>query len=141
MDDAMARFDTMQGTLLTPAAPIAKGAAMTRTPFLLAVAAAAALAGCNKDDHTIVAGGPDDSDAPNAVDVSNVQLPPSITATKSYRCKDNSVLRIDWLSDGSARVHTKDGDLGQQVQVGDGGPLSGSADASAITYEGKSCKA
>ncbi|QNM82517.1 hypothetical protein H8M03_10990 [Sphingomonas sabuli] len=113
---------------------------MTRTSLLLAIVATAALAGCNNADHTIVAGGPDE-DPVNEVDVANVQLPPSITATKSYRCKDNSVLRIDWLSDGSARVHTGESDAGTQVQVGEGGPLSGSADAATVTYEGKSCKA
>ena len=29
----------------------------------------------------------------------NVALPPSITASKTYRCKDNSIVYIDWLSD------------------------------------------
>ncbi|HEY8435392.1 MAG TPA: hypothetical protein VIK68_12405 [Sphingomicrobium sp.] len=71
---------------------------MTRT-ILLSVAAAAALAGCNK--HTIVAGPPgfdDNNTAANA----NVQLPPSITATKLYRCADNSVVTIDYLSNGTS---------------------------------------
>ena len=31
-------------------------------------------------------------------------LPPSIAASKTYRCKDNSLVYVDWLSDGSARV-------------------------------------
>lgn len=121
----------------------AKGAAMTRTPLLLAtIAAAAALAGCGNDNsHTIVAGGPEDEDAPSEVDVANVQLPPSITATRSYRCRDNSVLRIDWLSDGTARVRNGDSGSDEQVQVGEDGPLQGSPEASSVTYNGKSCKA
>lgn len=70
---------------------------MTRT-LLLTLAAAAALAGCHK--HTIVSGPPgyDDNTAANT----NVQLPPSITATKLYRCADNSVVTIDYLSDGKS---------------------------------------
>ena len=122
----------------------AKGAAMTRTPLLLTIAAAAALAGCGNDNnnHTIVAGGPqDDPNAPSEVDIANVQLPPSITATKTYRCRDNSVLRVDWLSDGTARVRNGDSGSDEQVQVGEGAPLQGSPEGSSVTYSGKTCKA
>ena len=65
---------------------------MTRTPLLLALAAAAALAGCHK--HTIVAGGPP-SDEDQNVSNTPVALPPSIVATKLYRCADNSVVTVD----------------------------------------------
>ncbi len=35
-----------------------------------------------------------------------VELPPAIASTKTYRCKDNSVVRIDWLAQGKgAYVH------------------------------------
>ena len=30
-----------------------------------------------------------------------VALPPSITGSKSYRCKDNKLIYIDWMSDGT----------------------------------------
>ncbi len=43
---------------LTVNAPLAKGEDMTRTLLLITLASAAALAGCNKESHTIVAGGP-----------------------------------------------------------------------------------
>lgn len=116
-----------------------KRPAMTRTPLLLALAATVALAGCNKEDHTIVAGAPGD----NATDtnLANVQLPPSINASKTYRCKDNSVIRVDWLSDGSARVHPDGKTVGTPVEVGDGKAIQGTSDASSITYNGQSCKA
>ena len=61
---------------------------MTRTPLLLALAATAALAACGKnDDHTIVAG--PDTDVANQAPSTNapVTLPPSIAASKIYRCK------------------------------------------------------
>lgn len=70
---------------------------MNRTPLLLAAIAAAALAGCNKQSHTIVGGSPDDNTA--TVNTAAVQLPPAIEASKSYRCKDNSVVYVDWLND------------------------------------------
>ncbi len=54
---------------------------MTRTPLLITLAAAAALAGCNKENHTIVAGGPDNGDA-NVTANAPVALPPTITATQ-----------------------------------------------------------
>ena len=66
---------------------------------MLALLAAAALAGCNKEDHTIVAGGPADDDANRVAANANVELPPSIASSKIYRCKDNSVVYVDWMSD------------------------------------------
>ena len=87
---------------------------MTRTPMLLMLAAAAALAGCNKESHTIVAGPPGD-DA-NAAKNANVQLPPSIVATKLYRCADNSVVTVDYLSDNKS-ANVKAGKEGSVVQV------------------------
>ena len=114
---------------------------MTRTPFLLAIVAAAALAGCNKSDHTIVAGGdPVDDQPTNATANANVQLPPSIAASKTYRCKDNSLVYIDWLSDGTSRVKKSADDAGTTLPAGDPS-LSGDAKASTITYKGQSCKA
>ncbi len=138
VDEAMVGFDNMQGAALTRALPAAKGAAMTRTPLLLALAATAALAGCNKESHTIVAGGPPEDNAPEE-NLSNVQLPPSITASKIYRCKDNSVIYVDWLSDGTARVRHDRNEVGESVQVGEGQPIKGSPDANSITYKGQPC--
>jgi hypothetical protein len=92
---------------------------MTRTPLILTLAAAAALAGCNKESHTIVAGPPEDNVTVNKADV---QLPPSIVATKLYRCADNSVVTIDYLSDNkSANVHPEKGAAVVQVTAAEAG--------------------
>ena len=110
---------------------------MTRPLTIVAIAAAAALAGCNKEDHNIVAG-PDVGDEPmNNV---GVVLPPSIQASKAYRCKDNSLVYIDWLSDGTARVKNKREEVGTTIAAGDAS-LTGDAKAASITYKGQSCKA
>lgn len=78
---------------------------MTRTPLLLTLAAVAALAGCNKESHTIVAGEPDNE--PTNVVTGPVALPPSIASSSSYRCADDKVVYIDWLSDNkSANIRT-----------------------------------
>jgi hypothetical protein len=109
---------------------------MTR-PLILALGAAAALAGCNKADHTIVAGGPDEGN--NAAANAPVTLPPSVAASKAYRCKDNSLVYIDGLSDGTARVKKTREEVGTPVTPGN--ELKGDAHGATITYNGQSCKA
>ncbi|MEO6256634.1 MAG: hypothetical protein ABIO69_07485 [Sphingomicrobium sp.] len=126
---------------------------MTRTLAII-LGAAAALAGCNKQEHTINSGIPD----PMANEISNaapVELPPSIAASKIYRCKDNSVVYIDWLSDNkSANVRSdKNGTPTNLVapeagkaMVAEGYSLSGTATAGSVTLSrpgkgSQSCKA
>jgi hypothetical protein len=110
---------------------------MTRKLTIAMFVAAAALAGCNNEDHNIVAG-PDLDDTP--VNKVGVVLPPSIQASKAYRCKDNSIVYVDWLSDGTARVKNKREDVGTTVPAGDKS-LTGTSSGSTITYNGQSCKA
>ena len=81
---------------------------MTRSSLTIMLAAAA-LAGCNSESHTIVAG-PDEGKPTNAAANANVTLPPSISASKVYRCADNDVVYVDWMSDGSANVRAKKDD-------------------------------
>src|SRR6478609_4707638 len=88
---------------------------MTRTPLIMMLAATAALAGCNKESHTIVSGSPDSGESNSAKNAS-VQLPPSILATKLYRCADNSVVTVDYLSDNKS-ANVKAGKDGSPVQV------------------------
>ena len=110
---------------------------MTRTTLLITLAAAAALAGCNSNDHTIIAG-PDAGD--NAA-ASNepVALPPSISSSKAYRCKDNNLIYVDWMSDGTALVKKTHSEVGTTVTPGN--ELKGDPSGSTITYNGQSCKA
>jgi hypothetical protein len=151
----MARIDDMQADALTPGSDPAKAAPMIRTASLITVAAAALLAGCNQD-NTIVAGGPDTSDpAAEALQANGpVALPPSVAASKTYRCADNSVVHVDWLSDGkSANVRTDAGgtvqvaapEAGEPMSGGTGYSVSGTADAASVTIAtggaAQSCKA
>ena len=85
---------------------------MTRTFPLLALVAAAALAGCN-EDHTI-RGGPADDEANTAANA-GVVLPPAIAASKLYRCSgDNSIVQVDWLADNKTA----------NVRIGENGPAT-----------------
>ncbi|WP_309662099.1 hypothetical protein [Sphingomonas sp.] len=117
---------------------------MTRTTIAFTLIAAAALAGCNKGDQAA-------ADAANAAAAAAapIELPPAIIASKIYRCKDNSVVYIDWLSDNKsanvrndkngAATHVVGPEAGKAM-VAEGYSLTGSA-TGAITYNGKSCKA
>lgn len=94
---------------------------MTRTPLLITLAAAAALAGCSKQSHTIVAGDPGDNDV-NATAAKPIALPPSVVSQKTYRCADDKVVYVDWLSDGkSANVRTEQGGSPTQVTTAEPG--------------------
>lgn len=112
---------------------------MTKTLFL-ALVAAAALAGCDQSDHTINGNAPYDPQA-NATAAAPIELPPAIVASHAYRCKDNSLVYIDWLSDGSARVKTEKTGRATTVKVGESGsPLQeGEAQAESVTFNGSLC--
>ena len=126
---------------------------MTRTSLIIALVATAALAGCN-EDHTIVAGPPGD-DQTNSASNAPVELPPSISSSKIYRCADNDVVYVDWLSDGSANLrpkkdasptHLSASEAGKPLTAEGGYSLTGAADASSVTLArpgkgSQSCKA
>ena len=114
---------------------------MTRTLSILALAAVAALAGCGNEDHNIVSGPADP--AANQTANADIQLPPSILASKIYRCRDNSVVYIDWLSDNKsanlrteqngAATHVTAPEAGQPMTAENGTSLTGSATDNSIS--------
>ena len=124
---------------------------MTRNLCIAPLLAAVALAGCDPASNTVVLN-PDGTEVNQAQEeaVSNVQLPPSIVGSGKYRCKDNSLISVDWLSDGtsnSARVTPEGGAAVTLTEADADGPytaegasLTGDPRAAMITYNGKSCK-
>ena len=126
---------------------------MSHSKLVITLVAAAALAGCNKESHTIVAG-PDTGDT---APVANgpVALPPAIAASKTYRCDDNSLIYVDWLADNKT-ANLRTDPTGSPTQVvapeagepltAEGYSLTGSASSSSITlarpgHGSQSCKA
>ena len=78
------------------------------------LAATAALAGCKP--HTLGGNNAAD-DATNSAEANaNIQLPPMSIATKLYRCADNSVVTVDYLSDNKS-ANVKVGENGSPVRV------------------------
>ena len=128
--------------------PTAEERVMTKTLTTLALVAAAALAGCDQSDHTINGNAPFDPKA-NAESAAPITLPPSIVASHAYRCKDNSLVSIDWLSDGkanSARVTPQGGATVALAQAeagaaytAEGASLTGDPQAKSITFNSKAC--
>ena len=124
---------------------------MTRTFTIFAVVAAAALAGCNKQETAEA-----DNAANATVNAVPVEMPPTIAHSGIYRCKDNSVVYVDWLSDNKSANFRADrnatpiqlkADEGGKPMTGEGGySLTGTAQASSITLArpgkaSQSCKA
>jgi hypothetical protein len=146
----------MQASALTARPALAQAAVMTRIVTILALASVAALAGCSKEDNNLVVGGPEDPMANQLANAAPVELPPAIAASKIYRCKDNSVVYVDWLSDNkSANLRTEKNGTPTQLKAQEAGTamtaeggysLTGSATESSISLTrpgggSQSCKA
>lgn len=104
------------------------------------------LVACNNEP--IVGGKQPDPMARELANAAPVELPPAIASSKTYRCKDNSVVQIDWLQggkgayvhgDGQAQTHLKpvepvDGKPASTDLVAEGGyMLKGQASAHSVT--------
>lgn len=99
---------------------------MTRIAPFTAVAALLALAACNKSQPEVLDTNPD----PMASQIANaapVELPPAVTDSGIYRCKDNSIVYVDFLGDKTeANVRTaKDGPATHVKAAEAGKPMTG----------------
>jgi hypothetical protein len=104
---------------------------MIRNLTLIAVGLLA-LAACKQE--TIVAGDRPDPMADELANAAPVELPPAIVASKTYRCKDNSLVQIDWLADNKgAYVH---GDGQAQTHLKPAEAVEGKPASSDLTAEG-----
>lgn len=119
---------------------------------LITVAALLTLSACSKSEPEVV-GGPADPMAEQLANAGPVELPPSVKASKQYRCKDNSLVFVDFLSDDkTANLRTeKNGaptklvaaEAGGSFKAEGGYEVSGSGSPVTITVPGngaQSCK-
>jgi len=127
---------------------------MHKTPLLTAASLAAllTLGACNNEPETIVAG-PADTQAEALKAAPPVtEAPPMIQASRTFRCKDNSLVYVDFYTNNTARARTeKDGtptvltaEAGKPPYVGEGWSVSENAKQISLTAPGKgtqSCKA
>lgn len=119
------------------------GAPMThhRTAIAAPLAALLILAACQTEPEKV--GGPDDPQAEALKNAAPVELPPSIKQARSYRCRDNSLLHVTFMSDDvTALVRDKEEEpprstlkapTAGQPFVAEGYSLSGSGET--VTYK------
>ena len=121
-----------------------------RNATAASLAALLALAACNTEPE-VVETNPD----PMKEELANaapVEAPPMIQASNTYRCKDNSLVYIDFYTNNTAQVRTEKGGTPTTVTAPEGGgaytaegySVSGNAPEITLTMPGKgtlSCKA
>jgi hypothetical protein len=118
-------------------------------PLLLAAAASAALfalSACNNEPE-VVNGLPGDPQAEALRNAPPVEAPPMITASKQYRCADNSLYVVEFYSNNSATLRVGNAQAAATIlQAGEGGnpPYAGtgytvSGNGDRVTINGKSC--
>ena len=104
---------------------------MIRNLTLIAVGLLA-LAACKPE--TITGGDQPDPMKEELAKAAPVELPPAIAASKTYRCNDNSLVQIDWLSENKgAYVH---GDKQTQTHVKPAEAMEGQPASADLTAEG-----
>lgn len=119
---------------------------------LIAMPALLLVAGCNNEPEQI-GGGPADPMERELANAAPVELPPMVTRSETYRCKDGSLIFVDYMSDDkTAMVRTeKEGVATALVMAEPGKPytaeggwsLSGNGDVVEAAVAGKgaqSCK-
>lgn len=87
-----------------------KAPAMTSKHLILAAATAVSLtlSACGESEPEVVGGTPD----PMARELANaapVELPPSITASRTYRCRDNSLAYVEFFNNNTANFRLEQG--------------------------------
>lgn len=66
---------------------------------LLALPALLAVAACGNNEPEVVGGGPADPMADELNAAGPVELPPMVKKSQTYRCKDSSLIYVDYMSD------------------------------------------
>lgn len=104
---------------------------MIRTIILISISGLA-LAAC--EPETIDGNKKRDPMETELANAAPVELPPAIASSKTYRCKDNSLVQIDWLAqDKGAYVH---GDGQTQTHLKPATPVEGQPASGDLTAEG-----
>ena len=115
------------------------------------LAALLALAGCNQEPEVVSANGADPQ-AEELAKAAPVALPPAIQATRTFRCKDNSLFYADYYTDNTVNVRTEKTGMPTKLTAPEAGQpyvaegYSLSANATTVTYTApgkgtQSCKA
>jgi hypothetical protein len=120
---------------------------MKSLPLMTAAAALAfTLGACQKSQPEVIDTTAPDPMASKLANAAPVELPPAITATVSFRCKDNSLVSVDFFKGNTqANLHLKKGetpiilkaDKDGDPLTGNGYTLTGNQDKITLTEPGK----
>ncbi|HZV19659.1 MAG TPA: hypothetical protein VFF84_13290 [Sphingobium sp.] len=107
-----------------------------------------ALAACNSEPESFNTGTNDPMDHELA-NAAPVELPPMLKSSHSYRCKDNSLIFVDFMTDDKTAnfKSVKDGPVtvlkapeAGQPFVSEDGKTTVASSGDGVTYNGQSCK-
>lgn len=123
---------------------------MKRFALIAPLALAAALAGCTEASEPQVLDTNPDPMANAVAAAEDIELPPAVKSSVIYRCKDNSIVYVDFLADDkSANVRTEKGgtptlvkaEEAGQPMTAEGYSVSGSGDEVQIAVKGGAAQA
>ena|SRR5690349_3230891 len=121
--------------------------------IVAALTASLSLMACDSQPQTLNNSGPQDPQAEALSNAAPVELPPSIASSKTYRCKDNSLVYADFFTNDTVNVRLGSRDAARtlltaaapgQPFTAEGYSLSGNGASVTLTSPGKgsqSCKA
>ncbi len=92
---------------------------MRMTILLAASAATLALTACNSEPEVV---NQYDAQAKALENAAPVELPPAITASRTYRCSDNSLVYVDFYNDNTAQLRTSQGGDSTVLTAAGGNP-------------------
>ena len=111
----------------------------------------ALVSACNSQPETIDGNTKEETSKPTNANGSPVELPPMMVASHTYRCKDNSLVKVEFFSDKTALIAVGSAAGTKVTQGADGGAytadgysVSGPGSEVTLTVPGKgaqSCKA
>tara|TARA_R110000782_G_scaffold167129_3_gene259104 strand:- start:23343 stop:23729 length:387 start_codon:yes stop_codon:yes gene_type:complete len=121
---------------------------------LIALPAALLVSACNNDNPEVIDRTPQDPMADQLGNATPVELPPMVKQSETFRCKDNSLIFVDYMSDDKTvhlRIDKKEGapvilkaeEPGQPFTAEGGYSITGPADTITASLPGKgsqSCK-
>lgn len=120
---------------------------------LLSAVALLTLSACNNNEPEVLGSTVSSADEDNAANAAPVVLPPMVKLSRTYRCKDGSLIFVDFMSDDkTATIKTdKEGaatslsaeEVGKAFKSDSGFSVEGSGDVITATVPGKgaqSCK-
>ena len=92
---------------------------MQKIHLLAASAALLALSACNSEPETI---NDFDAQAEALQNAAPVELPPAITASRTYRCSDNSLVYVDFYNNNTATYRGRQADTPTMLTAEGGNP-------------------